>query len=74
MFLERVEQVVPWKELLALLEPHYPEAGSSQTPAELPVMLRTYLVQQWFHFSDSGTEEALYDSDRKSTRLNSSHW
>jgi pilus assembly protein CpaE len=62
MFLERVEQVVPWKELLALLEPHYPEAGSSQTPAELPVMLRTYLVQQWFHFSDSGTEEALYDS------------
>jgi pilus assembly protein CpaE len=62
MFLERVEQVVPWKELLALLEPHYPEAGSSQTPAELSIMLRTYLVQQWFHFSDSGTEEALYES------------
>jgi IS5 family transposase len=62
MFLDRVEQEVPWEELLALLEPHYPEAGSSQTPVELLIMLRTYFVQQWFNFSDSGTEEALYES------------
>jgi len=62
IFLDRVEPVVPWKELLALLEPHYPEADSSQTPAELSIMLRTYFVQQWFNFSDSGTEEALYES------------
>jgi pilus assembly protein CpaE len=62
MFLDRVEHEVPWEELLALLEPHYPEAGSSQTPVELLIMLRTYFVQQWFNFSDSGTEEALYES------------
>jgi pilus assembly protein CpaE len=62
IFLDRVEQVVPWNELLALLEPHYPKADSSQTPAELSIMLRTYFVQQWFNFSDSGTEEAFYES------------
>jgi len=27
LFLERMEQVVPWAELLALVGPHYPKAG-----------------------------------------------
>ena len=26
-FLEEMEQVVPWRELTALIEPHYPKAG-----------------------------------------------
>jgi hypothetical protein len=27
-FLEEMEQVVPWRELTALIEPHYPKAGN----------------------------------------------
>jgi hypothetical protein len=27
LFLEEMEQVVPWRELCALVEPHYPKAG-----------------------------------------------
>jgi hypothetical protein len=27
-FLEEMEEVVPWRELCALVEPHYPKAGN----------------------------------------------
>jgi IS5 family transposase len=57
-----MEQVVPWPELLALVEPHYPKAGNGRQPAGLSIMLRTYFLQQWFGFSDPGMEEAFYDS------------
>lgn len=30
MFLDQMEQVVPWSELLSLLEPHYPKAGNGR--------------------------------------------
>ena len=30
MFLEEMEQVVPWGELCALVEPHYPKAGNGR--------------------------------------------
>ena len=62
LFLDRMEQVVPWPELLALVEPHYPKACNGRQPAGLSIMLRTYFLQQWFGFSDPGMEEAFYDS------------
>lgn len=30
IFLAEMEQVVPWKALLALIEPHYPKLGRSR--------------------------------------------
>src|ERR1017187_7786027 len=54
LFLDRMEQVVPWPELLALAEPHYPKAGNGRQPVGLPIMLRTYFLQQWFNLSDAG--------------------
>jgi len=53
---------VPWSELLALVEPHYPKAGNGRQPVGLAIMLRTYSLQQWFNLSDPGMEEAFYDS------------
>src|SRR5215469_8493592 len=61
-FLEEMEQVVPWVELCALIEPHYPRVGKGRRPKELEQMLRIYFVQQWFNLSDPAVEEALYDS------------
>jgi IS5 family transposase len=29
-FLEQMEQVVPWRELTALIEPFYPKAGNGR--------------------------------------------
>jgi len=61
-FLEEMEQVVPWKKLCTLIEPHYPKAGNGRPPVGVERMLRMYFLQQWFNLSDPGVEEALYDS------------
>jgi len=62
LFLEEMEQVVPWKELGALIEPYYPKAGNGRPPVGVERMLRIYFLQQWFKLSDPAVEEALYDS------------
>ena len=62
LFLEQMNEVVPWSELLALVEPVYPKAGNGRQPVGLAIMLRTYFLQQWFGLSDPGMEEAFYDS------------
>ena len=48
-FLEEMELVVPWGELVALVEPHYPRAGNGRRPVGLERMLRIYFLQQWFN-------------------------
>ena len=61
-FLEEMEQVVPWKKLCALIEPHYPKTGNGRPAVGVERMLRMYFLQQWFNLSDPAVEEALYDS------------
>src|ERR1700730_2542912 len=61
-FLEEMEQMVPWAELCALIEPVYPKAGNGRQPVGVERMLRIYFLQQWFNRSDPALEEALYDS------------
>src|SRR6266436_100353 len=62
IFLEEMEQVVPWGELCALVEPHYPKPGKGRRPVGVERMLRIYFLRQWFNLSDPAVEEALYDS------------
>jgi transposase, IS5 family len=62
IFLEEMEQVVPWRELCVLVEPHYPKPGNGRPPVGVERMLRIYFLQQWFNLSDPAVEEALYDS------------
>ena len=61
-FLDEMEQVVPWAELQALIEPHYPKGENGRPPVGLGIMLRVYFLQQWFNLSDPGAEEGLYES------------
>jgi len=61
-FLAEMEQAVPWPELLAVIEPHYPKAGRrGRQPYPLATMLRLYFLQQWYALSDPGLEDALYE-------------
>src|SRR5437773_6173015 len=62
IFLEEMEQVVPWRELYALVAPHYPQPGNGRPPVGVERMLRIYFLQHWFNLSDPAVEEALYDS------------
>lgn len=61
VFLEEMEQVVPWKALLKVIEPFYPVAGQGRRPYPLESMLRVHLMQNWFALSDPAMEEALYE-------------
>jgi IS5 family transposase len=63
VFLAEMDQVVPWKALLALIEPHYPKMGRpGRQPYPLSTMLRIHFLQQWYALSDPAMEEALYDT------------
>ena len=54
-------RVVPWAQLLALIEPHAPRKERDRPPFGAQVMLRTHFLQQWFGLSDVAMEEALFD-------------
>jgi IS5 family transposase len=61
-FLDEMEQIVPWEDLQALVEPYYPKGENGRPPVGLSIMLRVYFLQQWFNLSDPGAEQALYES------------
>jgi len=62
VFLEQMEQVVPWADLIALIAPYYPEGKNGRPPFPLMTMLRTHFMQQWFTLSDPAMEEAFFDT------------
>lgn len=63
IFLSRMEQVVPWSRLIAVVEPHYPKSGKrGRPPIGIERMLRMYFIQQWYGLADVAVEDAIYDS------------
>lgn len=53
---------MPWKDLIALIEPHYPKGEGGRPSYPLIAMLRVHLMQNWFGYSDPTMEEALYET------------
>ena len=63
LFLEEMDQIIPWQELAAAIEPFYPKPeGAGRRPKGAERMLRIHFLQHWFELSDPAAEEALYDS------------
>jgi IS5 family transposase len=60
-FLEEMDEVIPWEELLKITRKRYPKKGNGRQPMPLERMLRIYFLQQWYGLSDPGMEDALYD-------------
>ncbi len=46
-FLREMDQVVPLKGLMSLIEPHYPKGQGGRPAYPLMVMLRVHLLQNW---------------------------
>jgi IS5 family transposase len=61
-FLARMEAIIPWPRLLAVIEPFYPKGQRGRPPVGLERMLRVYFLQQWYGLADEALEDALYDS------------
>ena len=64
IFLEEMEQIIPWQELSEAIKPYYPKEpkGAGRKPIGLLRMLKIHFLQHWFELSDPAIEEALYDS------------
>ena len=61
-FLDEMNRVVPWADLVALVAPFAPEGRKGRPPFAVETMLRIHFVQQWFGLSDPAMEEALHDT------------
>ena len=53
--------VVPWSELIGLIQPHAPTGKTRRPPFAVSTMLRIHFMQQWFGLSDPAMEEAMHD-------------
>ena len=61
-FLDTMDQMIPWKDWVALIEPYYPSGKRGRPTRGIETMLRMYLMQNWFNLSDAAMEDAIYDS------------
>ena len=61
IFLEKMDKLIPWKELCTVIEPHYPKVGKGRPPRGLERMLRMYFVAHWFNLADEACEDFLYN-------------
>ena len=62
IFLSRMEQILPWQNMTAVIEPFYPKAGNGRRPYPLETMLRLYLLQNLYDLSDEATVAEAIDS------------
>ncbi len=61
-FLEEMNLIVPWRELVNLISPHAPVSMMGRPPFAVETMLRIHFMQQWFGLSDPAMEEAMHDT------------
>lgn len=61
-FLEMMEELIPWDEWAAVIVPHYYGGKRGRPPRGIEIMLRMYLLANWFNLSDEAVEDAIYDS------------
>ena len=60
-FLDEMGRVVPWADLVMLVQPFAPEGRRGRPPFAVETMLRIHFMQQWFGLSDPAMEEAPHD-------------
>ena len=62
-FLARMDALIPWEELEAEMAPFYPRRGQGRPPYPLAVRLRVHGLQLFYHRSDPGMEDDLYEME-----------
>jgi hypothetical protein len=62
-FLAQIDRIMPWEELMAIVEPYNPKRGQRGRPVTpLQWMIKLYFIQIWFGLSDPQTEDIIHDS------------
>lgn len=63
LFLEKMERLIPWKQIEKSIRPYYATAGNGRRPYPLSMMIRIHCLQLFYNLSDPGMEDALYEID-----------
>ena len=61
-FLEIMDAITPWDEIVAMIEPYYYKNHLGRRPRGIETMFRMYLLAAWFNLADEAVEDAIYDS------------
>jgi IS5 family transposase len=61
-FLDAMDTIIAWEEWCALVEPYYPDGKRGRPPRGVEIMLRMYLLQNWYNLADEAVEEAIYNT------------
>ena len=61
-FLECMDEITPWDEIVALIEPYYYKNKVGRKARDIETMFRMFLLQRWYSLSDEAVEDAIYDS------------
>lgn len=61
-FLAMMDEIVPWDQWVDMIKPFYPSGKRGRPTRGIEIMLRMYLMQNWFNLSDEAIEDAIYDS------------
>lgn len=60
-FLEKMDSLLPWKQMEKKIRRYYPGNGNGRRPYPLSVMLRVHCMQLFYNLSDPAMEDALYE-------------
>lgn len=61
IFLERMDKLIPWKQLEKKVARYYPKGENGRPPYPLSAMLRVHCLQLFYNLSDPAMEDALYE-------------
>lgn len=61
-FLDKIERIIPWQEWLKIIRPSYYKGEVGNKPYDLELMLRIYLLQNFYDLSDMGVMNEILDS------------
>jgi IS5 family transposase len=60
-FLEEMNRVVPWTELVEVVTPYWGRAETGRKPTDVELLLRLQCLQLWYNLSDPALEDAVHD-------------
>jgi len=63
VFLEKMDALIPWKQLEKKLSKHYHKGRTGRPPYPLSTMLRVHCLQLFYNLSDPAMEDALYEME-----------
>ena len=61
-FLECMDSIIPWDEIVTMIEPYYYKNTRGRKAIPIETMFRMFLLQRWYSLSDEALEDAIYDS------------